>query len=72
MGAGTYRVVNSSSSSRHENSPLGGAPAVELLTRYCVHCHDGRLDPSLRRVRFDAERLSTLPAEERRRVLDRG
>lgn len=43
----------------------------QVLRDMCVRCHNGHLDPSVSRARFDAERLDHLSDEMRARVLER-
>lgn len=43
----------------------------QVLRDLCVRCHNGHLDPSVSRARFDAEHLGDLSDEMRARVLER-
>lgn len=44
--------------------PSADETGEELLTHFCARCHNGRLDQTKSRARFDAERIKEMPAEE--------
>ncbi|MBL8611610.1 MAG: hypothetical protein JNL38_29980 [Myxococcales bacterium] len=45
--------------------PRPGASGAEIVKQMCGECHNGRLDPTLSRARFDATRLEAMPPSER-------
>ncbi|MFO0547089.1 MAG: hypothetical protein U0271_01810 [Polyangiaceae bacterium] len=47
------------------------ASGEEVVLRACSLCHNGRLDQTLSRSRFDATRLGEMPASERERAAER-
>lgn len=51
--------------------PSADETGQELLTHFCARCHNGRLDQSKSRARFDAERLQEMSSEERALAVER-
>jgi len=45
--------------------PRPGLDGVGVLQHMCGFCHNGRLDPTISRSRFDVERLAQLPRDEK-------
>jgi hypothetical protein len=51
--------------------PRDDASAQEILTHMCSRCHNGSLDPSLTRARFDATALEALTEADKAVIADR-
>lgn len=51
--------------------PSADETGEELLTHFCARCHNGRLDQTKSRARFDAERIKEMSAEERALAVER-
>lgn len=51
--------------------PREDATAEEILSHMCARCHNGKLDQSLSRARFDATSLGELTAFDRLTIADR-
>jgi hypothetical protein len=51
--------------------PKPGATGEEILVQMCSQCHNGRLDPSLSRARFDATNLSGMSAAVKQSAISR-
>jgi hypothetical protein len=51
--------------------PRPDAPAQEILQHMCGRCHNGNLDPTLSRARFDATDLGSLDPLQKAVIADR-
>ncbi len=51
--------------------PEQDATAEQILTHMCARCHNGNLDQTLSRARFDATRLAELDAAQKAVIADR-
>jgi hypothetical protein len=51
--------------------PKPGLSGEEILVHMCAQCHNGRLDPSLSRARFNALALDDMSREEKDLAIDR-